>query len=100
LCLSSSSALHFFWLFFWVHHLFNQDDRHLLAHAMASDFSAAWQCKKKVLWVCFRGIRCKMFQAQVNQVFFRLFMAFSCKYNGKAKLDHAVNRFLHLGQML
>jgi hypothetical protein len=27
----------------WVHHLVNQDDRHLLAHAMASDFSVAWQ---------------------------------------------------------
>jgi hypothetical protein len=47
LCLSSSSALHFFWLFFLVHHLVNQDDRHLLAHAMASDFSVAWQCLSK-----------------------------------------------------
>jgi hypothetical protein len=32
---------------FWVHHLVNWDDRHLLAHAMASDFSAAWQCVSK-----------------------------------------------------
>jgi hypothetical protein len=47
LCLSSSLALHFFWLFFLVHHLVNRDDRHLLAHAMASDFSVAWQCLSK-----------------------------------------------------
>jgi hypothetical protein len=32
---------------FWVHHLVNRDDRHLLAHAMASDFSVAWQCLSK-----------------------------------------------------
>jgi hypothetical protein len=32
---------------FRVHHLVNWDDRHLLAHAMASDFSAAWQCLSK-----------------------------------------------------
>jgi hypothetical protein len=32
---------------FWVHHLVNQDDRQLLAHAMASDFSVAWQCLSK-----------------------------------------------------
>jgi hypothetical protein len=32
---------------FWVHHLVNWDDRHLLAHAMASDFSVAWQCLSK-----------------------------------------------------
>jgi hypothetical protein len=36
LCLSSSSAFHFFWLFFSVHHLVNWDDRHLLAHAMCN----------------------------------------------------------------
>jgi hypothetical protein len=36
LCLSSSSAFHFFQLFFSVHHLVNQDDRHLLAHAMCN----------------------------------------------------------------
>jgi hypothetical protein len=30
---------------FWVHHLVNWDDRHLLAHAMASDFSVAWHCE-------------------------------------------------------
>jgi hypothetical protein len=32
---------------FWVHHLVNRYDRHLLAHAMASDFSVAWQCLSK-----------------------------------------------------
>jgi hypothetical protein len=47
LCLSSSSALHFFRLFFLVHHFVNQDDQHLLTHAMASDFSVAWQCLSK-----------------------------------------------------
>jgi hypothetical protein len=31
---------------FWVH-LVNWDDWHLLAHAMASDFSVAWQCLSK-----------------------------------------------------
>jgi hypothetical protein len=30
-----------------VHHLVKRDDRHLLAHAMASDFSVAWQCLSK-----------------------------------------------------
>jgi hypothetical protein len=29
---------------FWVHHLVNWDDQQFLAHAMASDFSVAWQC--------------------------------------------------------
>jgi hypothetical protein len=48
LCLSSSSsALHFSGYSFWVHHLVNQDYRQLLAHAMASDFSVAWQCVSK-----------------------------------------------------
>jgi hypothetical protein len=32
---------------FWVHHLVNRDDRQLLAHAMASDFSVPWQCLSK-----------------------------------------------------
>jgi hypothetical protein len=32
---------------FWVHHLVNQDDRHILANAMALDFSVAWQCLSK-----------------------------------------------------
>jgi hypothetical protein len=32
---------------FWVHHLVNRDDWHLLANAMASDFSVAWQCLSK-----------------------------------------------------
>jgi hypothetical protein len=47
LCLSSSSTLHFCQLFFLVHHLDNRDDQHLLAHAMASDFSVAWQCSQR-----------------------------------------------------
>jgi hypothetical protein len=32
---------------FWVHHPVNRDDRHILAHAMASDFSVAWQYLSK-----------------------------------------------------
>jgi hypothetical protein len=39
----SSSTLHFSDYSFMVHHPVNRDDRHLLAHAMASDFSVAWQ---------------------------------------------------------
>jgi hypothetical protein len=35
-CLSSSSALHFSNYSFPIHHLTNQDDLHLLAHAKAS----------------------------------------------------------------
>jgi hypothetical protein len=39
---------------FWVHHPVNQDDRHLLAHAMASDFSVAWQfLLKRTIFFCF-----------------------------------------------
>jgi hypothetical protein len=41
LLLSSSSALHFLLLVFLVHHPVNRDDRHLLAHVMASDFTVA-----------------------------------------------------------
>jgi hypothetical protein len=37
----------FFNYSFWVHHPVNRDDRHLLAHAMASDFSVTWQCLSK-----------------------------------------------------
>jgi hypothetical protein len=47
LCLSSSSALDFFWLFFLCPPPFNQDDWQLLAHAMASDLSVAWQCSQR-----------------------------------------------------
>jgi hypothetical protein len=47
LCLSSSSALHFSDCYFRVHHPVNWDDWHLLANAMASDFSVAWQCLSK-----------------------------------------------------
>jgi hypothetical protein len=32
---------------FWVHHPANRDDRHLLAHAMVSDFLVAWQFLSK-----------------------------------------------------
>jgi hypothetical protein len=39
LCLSSYSALHFYQ--FLVYHPVNWVDRHLLTHAMASDFSVA-----------------------------------------------------------
>jgi hypothetical protein len=52
LCLSSSFAIHFADYSFWVHHFVNRDDRHLLAHAMASDFSAAWQRLSKRT-ICF-----------------------------------------------
>jgi hypothetical protein len=38
---------HFYDHSFWVHHLVNWDDHQLLAHAMASDFSIAWQCLSK-----------------------------------------------------
>jgi hypothetical protein len=44
LCLSSSSALHFSDYSFCVHHLVNQYDWHLLAHAMASDFLSHGSC--------------------------------------------------------
>jgi hypothetical protein len=43
LCFSSSSALHFSNYSFLVHHPVNRDDRQLLAHAMASDVTVAWQ---------------------------------------------------------
>jgi hypothetical protein len=38
----------FFNYSFWVHHPVNWDARHLLAHAMASDFSVAWKCLSKI----------------------------------------------------
>jgi hypothetical protein len=41
--LSSPSALHCSDYSFRVHHPADRDDLHLLAHAMASDFSVAWQ---------------------------------------------------------
>jgi hypothetical protein len=37
----------FFSYYFLVHHPVNRDDRHLFAHAMASDFSVAWQFLNK-----------------------------------------------------
>jgi hypothetical protein len=45
--LSSSSALHFFQLFFLVHHPVNRDDQHLIAHAMASYFSVTSQFSER-----------------------------------------------------
>jgi hypothetical protein len=42
-----SLAPHFSDYSFLVHKHVNQDDQHLLAHAMASDFSVAWQCLSK-----------------------------------------------------
>jgi hypothetical protein len=42
-CLSSSSALHFSNYFFLVNHPVNWDDRHLLAHAAASDLTVTRQ---------------------------------------------------------
>jgi hypothetical protein len=47
LCLSSSLALHFYHHSFLAHHPVNQDDRHLLALAKASDFSVAWQFSQR-----------------------------------------------------
>jgi hypothetical protein len=48
LFLSSSLALYFCSDYsFWVHQIVNRDDWHLLAHAMASDFSVAWLCLSK-----------------------------------------------------
>jgi hypothetical protein len=39
---------------FRVHHLVNQDNRQLLAHAMASDFSVAWKClSKRTIGFCY-----------------------------------------------
>jgi hypothetical protein len=38
---------------FRVDHLVNRDDRQPLAHAMASDFSVAWQCLSKRIIVFF-----------------------------------------------
>jgi hypothetical protein len=36
-------ALHFSDYSFLVHHPVNRDDQHLLAHALASDFTVTWQ---------------------------------------------------------
>jgi hypothetical protein len=38
---------------FWIHHLVNRDDRHLLTHAMVSDFSVTWQFLSKITIVFF-----------------------------------------------
>jgi hypothetical protein len=39
---------------FLVHHCVNRDDRHLLAHAMASGFTVAWQySQREQLFFCY-----------------------------------------------
>jgi hypothetical protein len=54
LCLSSSSAHHFSDHSFCVHYPVNRDDRHLLAHAMVSDFSVARQfSQREQLFFCY-----------------------------------------------
>jgi hypothetical protein len=49
-------SIFLFWLFFFrLHHLVNRDDRHLFAHAMASDFSGTRQClsKRTIVFFCY-----------------------------------------------
>jgi hypothetical protein len=45
---------------FLVHHPVNQDDQHLLAHAMASDFTVAWQffSKRTIVFLVTDQIPC------------------------------------------
>jgi hypothetical protein len=50
-CISSSLALYFSDYSFLVHHPFNHADRHILARAMASDFSVAWQQLEKYIYI-------------------------------------------------
>jgi hypothetical protein len=45
--LSLSSSLHFPIFFFLVYHIVNRDVWHLLAQAMASDFTTAWQVSQR-----------------------------------------------------
>jgi hypothetical protein len=45
-------ALHFSGYSFLVHHPVNWDDRQLLAHAMASDFTVAWQFSQREQLFC------------------------------------------------
>jgi hypothetical protein len=45
----SSSAIHFSHYSFLIHHPVTVDGQHLLAHAMASDFSVAWQLHSKLI---------------------------------------------------
>jgi hypothetical protein len=40
-------AFHFSDYSFLVHHPVNRDDRHLLAHAMASEFTVTWQFSQR-----------------------------------------------------
>jgi hypothetical protein len=44
---SSSSVLHFAKYSFLVHHPVNLDNQHLLVHALASDFTVAWQFSQR-----------------------------------------------------
>jgi hypothetical protein len=53
---------------FLVHHPVNRDDRHLLSHAMASDFTVAWQCSSKRT-ICFFPLRIKL---HAKALFFKL----------------------------
>jgi hypothetical protein len=46
-CASPQPSI-FFNYSFLVHHPVNPDDWHLLAHAMAADFSVAWQLLSKI----------------------------------------------------
>jgi hypothetical protein len=52
---------------FGVHHLVNWDDRHLLAHAMASDFSVTWQCLSKRLIVFNIALKMPLLENFVNK---------------------------------
>jgi hypothetical protein len=47
LCLSSSLTRHFSNYFFCVNHPVNRDDQQLLAQAIASDFTVAWQFSQR-----------------------------------------------------
>jgi hypothetical protein len=45
---------------FCVHHTFNWDDRHLLAHTMASNFSVAWQFSQRKQLFFHNGLKNSM----------------------------------------
>jgi hypothetical protein len=54
---------------FWVHHLFNQYDWHLLAHAISTDFSTARQClsKRTNVFFCYGSNSTPLFWAIFSQ---------------------------------
>jgi hypothetical protein len=62
---------------FGVHHPVNRDDQHLLAHAMASDFSVSWQFLSKrnivffSLWIKLHAQECPFFTICPLWVVFR-----------------------------